>query len=320
MVVASLLPILLLISTGDGSPVSFAFVIAISAVAAFVGIEVIVARPLRHVRQAIDAWRNGQPFDAMVDRGLPSELRAFSLSFKRANTRLVRRERELRDALARQDIAMQEIHHRVKNNLQIVSSLLNLQASRLRSSEIQAEFRSARIRVAALATVHRHLYAHGEVQSINMQAFLLDLCERLFEAMGETLGGRLTLEVEAPELEMSSDQAVPISLIVTEVVANAIKFAYPAGQGGVIRVRLLQCGDSAELDIADDGIGLAGLDQEPESRRAAGIGLRLIKGFARQLGSALEIDHANGTRYRLRIALRREPLGRPAFGRGKPRP
>ena len=293
---------------------------AVSTVAAIVGIEVTVARPLRRVRQAIDAWRGGQPFDMTMDHGLPAELRAFSLSFKRANTRLVRRERELRDALARQDVAMQEIHHRVKNNLQIVASLLNLQASRLRSPEIQAEFRSARIRVAALATVHRHLYAQGDVQSINMQAFLLDLCERLFEAMGETLGGRLTLDIEAPELQMSSDQAVPISLIVTEVVANAIKFAYPAGQNGVIRVRLRQYGDRAELDIADNGIGLAGLDQEPESKRAAGIGLQLIKGFARQLGSALEIDHASGTRYRLRIALRREPADRPAFGRGKQRP
>ncbi len=290
---------------------------AVSMVAAIVGIELAVARPLRHVRQAVDAWRHGQPFDVALDSGLPVELRAFCLSFRRANGRLVRKERELRAALARQEQAMQEIHHRVKNNLQIVASLLNLQASRIRSPEIQAEFKAARNRVNALATVHRHLYAHGEVQSINMQAFLLDLCGHLFQAMGETPGDRLALEVEAPELEMSSDQAVPISLIVTELVANAVKFAFPAGRYGTIRVSLQQSGEYADLLVADNGIGLARPGQDPEPGRKTGIGLQLIKGLARQLGSELGTDHTDGTRYHVRIALRREPAEPPAFGRGK---
>ena len=317
VILACTLPIILLISFNDDSPVSLALIAATSIVAAVVGVEIVVIRPLRNVRQAIDAWRIGQPFDSRVDRSLPSELRAFSLSFKRATRRLVRREAELRDAIARQELAMQEVHHRVKNNLQIVASLLNLQASRIRSPAIQAEFKSARNRVTALTTVHRHLYAYGEVQTINMRAFLLELCEQLFQAMGEVPGGRLLLEVDAPELDMSSDQVVPLALIVTEAVANAIKYAYPAGRGGTICVSLSQADGITELDISDDGVGIAAGQESVADEVRNGIGIQLINGFARQLGAELVVRHDDGTHYQVRMTLRRERLDTPAFGRGK---
>ena len=148
-----------------------------------------------------------------------------------------------------------------------------------------------------------------------MRTFLLELCGQLFQAMGETEGERLTLEIEAPEIEMSSDQAVPLSLIVTEAVTNAIKYAYPAGRRGTIQVRLRRDGDMVELEMRDDGIGIPAGRAETDSGTRDGIGIQLINGFARQLGAMLEVEQGAGTRYVVRMKLRpgtaRQPYTRP---------
>jgi two-component sensor histidine kinase len=231
---------------------------------------------------------------------------------------------QLRSALAQQDQLMQEIHHRVKNNLQIVASLLNLQAARIRQPEAKAEFQSARDRVRALATLHRHLYAHGELHTINMRSFLNELCGQLFQAIGEPRGDRIQLDIEAPELQISSDQAVPMALIVTEAVSNAIKYAFPGGRGGHVSVRLTAVAEDAQLVIEDDGVGMPAGQVETESGIRDGIGIQLIRGFARQLGASLTVTEQNGTRYDVRMTLRRqrdipeqadtEPGGQPPQG------
>jgi two-component sensor histidine kinase len=303
------MPPLMSVAIGESRMDEVAAMIVIGCGIAMVGIDLVVTRPLRDLRDAVDAWRMGQSVMLPARSRMPAELRGLGLSFKRATRTLARREAQLRIAVQRQELAMQEIHHRVKNNLQIVASLLNLQASRIRLPEAKAEFQSARDRIRALATVHRHLYAHGELHTINMRSFLLELCGQLFQAMGETEGERLTLEIDAPELEMSSDQAVPLSLIVTEAVTNAIKYGYPAGRRGAIRVRLSHDGDAVLLDISDDGIGILAGRAETAAGTRDGIGIQLINGFARQLGGVLEVEHGAGTRYRVRMKLRPEPAG-----------
>ena len=209
---------------------------------------------------------------------------------------------------------MQEIHHRVKNNLQVVASLLNLQASRIRQPEARAEFQSARDRVRTLATLHRHLYAHGELHTINMREFLVELCSQLFQAMGEKAGERLRLEIEAPELRMSSDQAVPLALIVTEAVSNAVKYAFPGGRRGSISVYLKADHDHAVLEIFDDGVGIPAGRVETEAGTRDGIGIQLIRGFARQLGATLQVEEGHGTRYKVRLPLQRKRLDGPLLG------
>jgi two-component sensor histidine kinase len=205
----------------------------------------------------------------------------------------------------------------VKNNLQVVASLLNLQASRIRQPEARAEFHSARDRIRALATLHRHLYAHGELHTIDMREFLEELCQQLLQAMGETPGGgRIALAIEAPELRISSDQAVPIALLVTEAVSNAVKYAFPGGRSGHISVRLDLTRDAsgqekALLSIDDDGVGIPAGRSETESGTRDGLGLQLIRGFARQLGSALVVAEGDGTHYRVDILLRRERVEGP---------
>ncbi len=311
VLVVSACPALLLMIVRHGAGHEAVGALLFGLALAWFGIEFVVARPLRALRLAVDQWRSGQPFLLPSNLALSVELRALGLSFKRATRTLSYREWQLGVAIQQQELAMQEIHHRVKNNLQIVASLLNLQATRIRLPEAQAEFQSARDRVRALATVHRHLYAHGQVHTINMRGFLLELCEQLFHAMGETVDDRLVLHVDAPELEMSSDQAVPLSLIVTEAVTNAIKYAYPAGRRGTISVRLRDEGETALLEICDDGIGIPAGRAETDSGTRDGIGIQLITGFARQLGARLDVEQGTGTRYAVRIKLRHERVDSP---------
>ena len=263
--------------------------------------------------QAVDAWRAGSPFDARPFRRAHQDLRRLAISFKRATLALDRHGAQLQAAVGEQELLMQEIHHRVKNNLQIVASLLNLQASRIRLPAAQAEFQSARDRVRALATLHRHLYAHGEVHTIDMREFLVELCGQLFQAVGERPGHRLLLHIDAIELKMSSDQAVPLALIVTEAVSNAVKYAFPAGRHGNIWVRLSTDGETAELDVRDDGVGIPAGRVETEAGTRDGIGLQLIRGFSRQLGATLDVREGEGTQYLVRLPLRKERIGSPVL-------
>ncbi len=276
------------------------------------GADTAVVGPLRRLGRAVGGWRITGRLEPPDAHDLPSEIRDLWDSFSRATATLGQREAELKRAVTAQDLAMKEIHHRVKNNLQIVASLLNLQASRIHQPEARAEFQSARDRVRALATLHRHLYADGELHTINMRSFLTELCDQLFQAMGEKAGGRIALCIDAPELRMLSDQAVPLALIVTEAVSNAVKYAFPGGRHGSVAVTLSERDGEATLVVQDDGVGIPAGRAETETGTRDGIGLQLIRGFARQLGGTLDVREGDGTRYELRMRLHRERAAEPA--------
>ena len=285
-------------------------------VVAVVVTDYAVSRPLRVLTNAVEHWKGGGAFQVEHLAVQPVEIAHLARAFSEATRALAEHEKQLGEAAANQELLMREIHHRVKNNLQIVASLLNLQASRIRLPAVKSEFLSARDRVHALGTLHRHLYGDGGLRSINMRSFLAELCGQLFQAMGEREGDRIILAIEAPELEVSSDQAVPLALIVTEAVGNALKYAFPDGRKGRIGVHLTARSDTALLSIDDDGIGIPEGAGESESGPRNGLGIELIRGFARQLSATLEIRHVEGTQYDLRIPLRSE--SRPGAGSAVP--
>ena len=276
-----------------------------------------VARPIAQLYGRVSRWQFERTFadvPELAEVSSSRDIRRLVVAFRRATMALRRQQARLVRAMDQQELAMQEIHHRVKNNLQIVASLLNLQASRIRLPEARAEFQSARDRVRALATLHRHLYAHGEVHTIDMREFLIELCGQLFQAMGEKAGERLHLEIEAPELKMSSDQAVPLALIVTEAVSNAVKYAFPGGRRGRIAVRLTAGGERATLVVQDDGVGIPAGRVETDAGTRDGIGIQLIRGFTRQLGATLAVEEGQGTRYTVDMPLRPDRVEGPMLG------
>ncbi|GAA4493761.1 sensor histidine kinase [Gluconacetobacter tumulicola] len=266
--------------------------------------------PLRRLTDSVERWQAGDGvFNARSNWVVPVEIRQLARAFTQATRSLARDERRLARAAVRQELLLKEMHHRVKNNLQIVASLLNLQANRIRQTEAREEFAQARDRVRALATLHRYLYAEGELFSMNMEHFVTELCSQIMQAAGHAGGGRLDLSVHAATLELEPDQAVPLALIITEIVSNAIKHAFADGRRGTISVRLERVEPSqARLDIADDGIGLAG-GYRLSGEERSGIGMQLIRGFARQLGGSLKIIEEDGTRYILLFPLKAEETG-----------
>ncbi len=283
------------------------FVLGLTAVV--LGADVAFGNPLRRLSTAVRRWQAGEQFDPGNLKGAPDEVIDLAQSFQEATAVLREKEAELVRSQEKQNLLVLEIHHRVKNNLQVVASLLNLQASRIRVPEARAEFQAARDRVRALATLHRHLYADGELHTINMRSFLTELCGQLFSAMGEREDDRIKLTIEAPELRMSSDQAVPLALIVTEAVTNSVRYAFPGGRTGQVSVLLREVDGGLDLVISDDGVGIPTGRAETESGTRDGIGLQLISGFTRQLGASLDVQQGPGTRYAVRLTPQPAPPG-----------
>jgi len=308
---------------------SFVVTVCLAVVILIVMLSVVIAladamlvRPIEQLMDALGEWRQGGVFDTRITRSMPVELRALGFSFKRATRRLARHEARLDRSMERQRLLMHEIHHRVKNNLQIVASLLNLQANRIRQPEAQQEFRQARDRVRTLATLHRHLYPETGSTAMRMPDFLKELCTQIAAAHGEQARGRIKIDVEADDFEMAADQAVPLALITTEIVSNALRYAFPDDRSGRVHVSLRQTGKAqAEMRIEDDGIGLAVGERAPDRSHRSGLGLQLIRGFVRQIGGTLNCISTSGTAYTVNFPLQPVDHGEPALfavsGRGK---
>ena len=257
--------------------------------------------PLRRLTYAVQKWQMEGVFDARTTRSMPLELQRLGQAFTRATRRLSRHEKRLTKAMAHQELLMREIHHRVKNNLQIVASLLNLQASRISNPEFRAEFALARDRVRALATLHRNLYAEDRLDQLNIMSFLKELCGQTLHIAGEYETGRISMEIISDDFCMSADQAVPLALIVTELVTNSIKYAFPDERCGTISIVLKRREQMVTLTISDNGIGC-----EAETcgiTEKSGIGLKLIRGFARQLNAEFTQSCENGTHYTFTFPL-----------------
>ena len=277
-----------------------AALLALGAAALLLGVSHVVARPLRRLRDAVVRWRAGAPLEIGEDRDMPAEMRDLADSIRDGAAALHRREDELRAASEQAELLAGEVHHRVKNNLQTVSSLLALQAHRVADPTARAEFEAARDRVGALATLHRHLYVQHDPEAIDLAAFIGELGAQLFAAVGERPGRRIALDVEAPSLRISTDQAVPLALAITEAVADALRQGFGDGRPGRIGIRVTAEGERARLLIEDDGA----LPRPEDPLRAM-----LLRGLGRQLGGELRMEGGRVTLdFRLRPAAARQPV------------
>lgn len=211
----------------------------------------------------------------------------------------------MRDTLAHQEILTREVSHRVKNSLQLVAGLLGLQARAARDEGVRRALTDAQTRVGTIAQVHDQLWRLNDVRQVDLADFLGDLGRQL---QGTSVEHRLVIDAEP--IPVSTDRAIPIGLIVNELVTNAFKYAYPEGGGGLVRVTLRRQDGCLWLDVADRGIGLPdGFD--PAQRRNS-LGMRLITNFARQLDATFVVQPGEpGTRFRLAIPLADAGAGTP---------
>lgn len=205
-------------------------------------------------------------------------------------------EERIQAALREKEVLLKEIHHRVKNNLQVVSSLLRLQSRSMKSPEPIAAFEESCARVHSMALVHEKLYQSQSLSELDFATYAESLTDSLLHAYGtDPAVIRVRLDMEPVRLDIN--QAIPCALILNELVSNALKYAFPAGRLGEIRIRLrAEATGSICLLVGDNGVGLPA-DLDP--LRAETLGLQLVTTLVSQLRASLEIRRIHGTGYAL---------------------
>lgn len=223
-------------------------------------------------------------------------------------TERARADAALRASLAEKDALLREVHHRVKNNLQVVTSLLSLQAQRERSDQAIAALRDTQARVRAMALLHETLYRSTSLAQVALAPYLGAICEQLARSFGVGATPRLTVAID--DLVVPLELAMPAGLLLSELVVNALKHAFPAGAAGEIVVSARRLDDGRiEVAVADDGVGLP-RDLDPTT--TSSLGLRLVQRLAEQLEGELVTERgAPGTVVRVRFASQPSPGGAP---------
>jgi two-component sensor histidine kinase len=215
--------------------------------------------------------------------------------------RLKRTEEALQASLAEKEVLLKEIHHRVKNNMQVISSLLDLQADQLKDDAMRAVLQDVTHRVRSMALVHEKLYQSADLARIEFAEYAQSLLGYLWRAHGTAASGvRLTLDLEPVPLSVNA--AVPCGLILNELASNALKHAFRGRDGGEVTVSLRAGADGPVcLRVRDNGPGLPpGLDW----RQADSLGLRLVQMLAGQLHATVEVGSGEGVEFAVTFAVK----------------
>jgi predicted ATPase/two-component sensor histidine kinase/GAF domain-containing protein len=211
----------------------------------------------------------------------------------------------LRASLEEKEALLKEVHHRVKNNLQLISSLLNLQAAGIADPAVVERFAESRNRVRSMALVHENLYRAGNFAKIQMKDHIQNLCAQLIRAYG-LQGQHVALTAEIDDIELDLDRAISAGLIVNELVSNALKHAFPKGRMGQVQVLLKRLdAEQCALSVVDDGLGLP---LAYEAERSGSLGLQLVDDLTHQLHGKIAVEREGGTAFTITFNAGR-PIG-----------
>jgi two-component sensor histidine kinase len=256
------------------------FVLALAAVSMVT--DRVVVRWIAYLQRIASLYAKGRLSVRPVQtEQMPPEIRELAETLEEMADAIVGRDASLRDSLAQKDALMREIHHRVKNNLQVISSLLNMQQRALSDPAARAAMSDTRQRITALALIYRALYQGPDLKRVDLRPFLEELTAQL--VAGEMLHGpAVRTQIAVDALVIDPDRLAPLALFAVEAITNAQKHAF-ATRGGTLTVNFHVRGEEAELEISDDGHAPdAALD-------ASGVGRTLMTAFARQLRGRAEI-------------------------------
>ena len=212
------------------------------------------------------------------------------------NQRLIAEQKYIiENSLVEKDSLLKEIHHRVKNNLQMVSSLLSLQTKNTRSKAAIEALEEGKSRVKAMALIHQKLYQNDDLSVIEMQGYIESLVNSV-QSVFKKGGHNINITIDAEGVELDIDRAIPFGLILNELVSNTFKYAFPEGdENGKIYIHLRKNGDQGFFEYTDNGVGLS---EDSEERANSSMGVRLMKRLVNQLQSTLNIDKTtDGVRF-----------------------
>lgn len=210
----------------------------------------------------------------------------------------IRSRREINASLREKETLLKEIHHRVKNNLQVISSILSLQSDYVEDERILEYFRESKGRIASMALVHEELYETESLAEVDFEEY----CRRFVPSLinSYSRGASITLQFDTQQVMVPIDAAVPLGLILNELITNAIKHAFPERESGTVTVRCRCEGDKLHVAVEDDGCGLP-LGFDPEKNDS--LGMQLIVNLTLQIRGELSIESDGGSRFHLRSPL-----------------
>ncbi|TFH42323.1 MAG: hypothetical protein E4G96_03695, partial [Chrysiogenales bacterium] len=203
-----------------------------------------------------------------------------------------RSETQINLSLREKEILLKEIHHRVKNNMQIISSLLGLQATHVKDDRDAALFKVSQNRVRSMALVHEKLYQSDTLAGLDFSDYITDLVRELSQSY--YIEDRIDIVVNANRVFVNIDNAIPCALIIYELVSNALTHAFPGERVGKIEVNFSEGDDEFRLRVCDNGVGLP---PETEINASDSLGLQLVDALVQQLQGTMRLDRGGGTAY-----------------------
>lgn len=243
-----------------------------------------------------------------LERRARHQLQAKEVELAARNQQLLHTQERLHHSLDEKEVLLKEVHHRVKNNLQVIASRLALQALGQRADPaVTAALRDGQNWIKSIALIHEMLYQSNDLASVEFQPFLEQLVAQLSRTFADNGAGTVAVEVYAPGVRLGTNTAIPLGLIINELLSNAYKYAFPSGRTGQVRISLTpEDVESYHLCVTDNGVGLpTGFSLE----NTASLGLRLVSSLAGQLEGTLEVVHpAVGTEFHLTFQEITEPL------------
>jgi len=210
-------------------------------------------------------------------------------------------EEQIRSSLKEKETLLQEIHHRVKNNMQIIASLLKLQMNKQDDQQIKNVLRENQGRVYAMSAIHESLYQSENLSEIDFKSYLSNLIQMLLQTYAIN-PGKITYNIESPELKLNIDKANPLGLILNELISNSLKYAFPDDNKGEINIKLQELKEKeVELTIMDDGIGMP---KDYEWENTYSLGLQLVRTLVEnQLDGSIDMENTNGTRFTIKFNI-----------------
>lgn len=242
-------------------------------------------------RDGHTVWVHGEARLINDGRGFPVLLQGVAFDI----TETKHAEEMVRAALREKETLLREVHHRVKNNLQITSSLLRLQLGTVSDPAVRHVLQESQDRIRSMALLHEMLYSSPDLSRVALAHYIRTLLEQLFRSHNAHVR-RITFDTRIPDLVLGVDLAMPLGLIVNELVANSLKHAFPGDRSGSVEVELEQEGGEYQLRVRDDGIGLGNV-APPDNKTT--LGLQLVRTLTEQLGGLmvwrLPSDGSTGT-------------------------
>jgi two-component sensor histidine kinase len=209
-------------------------------------------------------------------------------------------EAQIKASLREKEVLLKEIHHRVKNNLQTIVSLLNLQAGYSKDKLAVEVFKNSQERVRAMALIHERLYESRDLSQIDFQGYIHSLVAHLFESYS-LKPDYVQLKMQVEDVALDIDTAIPLGLLINELVSNALKHAFPNDRKGDLRVSLGESEDEAydyTLIVEDNGVGFPGGADFQDSQT---LGMVLISSLVKKLKGIMDLDRKNGTRFAIKF-------------------